>query len=225
MSTQPQDLHDDANEVFERHWPEWVAIGLIFSVAMHFAIFILFPRLHTVALATGSEGITAIQLPPEVRVPPPPELIARPATPKVGTADVSEEITIAPTTFEANPVDNLAPPPAPVAAPSRDGEERPRFIAYDTPPRLLNPAVIRKLLSRTYPSALREARVEGRVILWIFIDRQGEVQTVQVQQSSGYPAMDDVAIEVGYEMEFSPAKNRDKTTPVWVQQAIVFEVN
>jgi protein TonB len=137
---------------------------------------------------------------------------------------VSEEVTIAPTTFEANPVENLAPPPAPVAAPAHNEDERPRFIPYDTPPKLLNPAEIRKLLSRDYPSALREARVEARVILWIFIDREGEVQKVQVQRSSGYPAMDEVAVDVGHEMEFSPAKNRDKTTPVWVQQTIAFQV-
>jgi len=224
MNAQSQPAHEDACEAFERHWTDWVAIGLILSVALHFGVFTLFPRLHTAALATGREVITAIQLPPEVHVPPPPELVARPATPKVGTSEVSEEVTIAPTTFEANPVENLAPPPAPVAAPSRDEDARPRFIPYDTPPRLLNPAEVRKLLSRNYPPALREARVEGRVILWIFIDREGEVRQVQVQQSSGYTAMDGVAVDVGHEMEFSPAKNRDKTTPVWVQQAIVFDI-
>ena len=45
-----------------------------------------------------------------------------------------------------------------------------------------------------------------------------------MQQSSGFVAMDEVAVDVGYKMEFSPAKNRDKTTPVWVQQAVQFNV-
>ncbi|MEJ2338842.1 MAG: TonB family protein [Gemmatimonadales bacterium] len=224
MNTQQLPQHEDANVVFERHWTEWVALGVTLSVALHFGVFMLFPRFHTAALATGREGITAIQLPPEVHVPPPPELIARPATPRVGTADMSEEITIAPTTFEANPVENLAPPPAPVSAPAHTEEDRPRFIPYDTPPRLLNPAEIRKLLNQRYPSALREARVEGRLVLWIYIDREGEVQSVQVQQSSGYEDMDRVAVDVGYEMRFSAAKNRDKTTPVWVQQGIAFDI-
>jgi protein TonB len=224
MDTQKQPVQEDANEAFERHWTDWVAIALILSVALHFGVFTLFPKFNSAALATGRDDITAIQLPPEVHVPPPPEMIARPATPKVATSEVAEEVTIAPTTFEANPAENLAPPPAPVAAPAHDEDARPRFIPYDTPPRLLNPAEIRKLLSRDYPAALREARVEGRVILWIFIDREGEVRKVQVQQSSGYPAMDEVAVGVGHEMEFSPAMNRDKTTPVWVQQAIAFDV-
>ncbi len=224
MNEQTQPAYEDASQAFERHWTDWVATGLILSVALHFGVFTLFPRLHTPTLANGRGVITAVQLPPEVHVPPPPEMIARPATPKLGASEIPEEVTIAPTTFEANPVENLAPPPAPVAAPANDDDARPRFIPYDTPPRLLNPTEIRKLLSRKYPSALREARVKGRVILWIFIDRQGEVRKVQVQESSGYPAMDEVAVGVGQEMEFSPAKNRDKTTPVWVQQAIVFDV-
>jgi outer membrane biosynthesis protein TonB len=45
-----------------------------------------------------------------------------------------------------------------------------------------------------------------------------------VQQTSGFDAMDRVALECAGSMEFTPAKNRDKTTPVWVQQAITFEV-
>ncbi len=211
-----------ANEAFKSHYQDWVGFGVIVAVAVHFAFFTLFPNLKAADLSGEVDAIEAIELPPEVQVPPPPEMIARPATPKVAATMVDEDVTIAPTTFESNPVENLAPPPA---ATGMNPEDRPTFIPYDVPPRLKNPDAIQKMLKQKYPPTLREARIEGKVVLWIFIDRTGEVQKAQVQQSSGYQAMDRAALECAGAMEFTPAKNRDKATPVWVQQAISFEVH
>jgi protein TonB len=210
-----------AYERFKRHFTDWIAIGVVLSVALHYALFTLFPTLRAADVSFGSGEITAVALPPVVNVPPPPQQIARPATPRVGTADIAEDVTIAPTTFEANPIENLAPPPRPARASSE--EDRPRFIPYDTPPKLLNPEEIRALLQRGYPAALREARVEGKVIIWAYVDIEGRVGTAHVQQSSGFAAMDRAALDVAREMRFSPALNRDKKTPVWVQQSIVFQ--
>jgi protein TonB len=221
MSRTEGRLHDDAYKRFDRRLSDWIAIGVIISVALHYAFFTLFPSLRAAEISGGGEGITAIQLPPTVEVPPPPVHIVRPATPRVGAAEVAEDLTIAPTTFEANPVENLPPPPR-TEAPSRSEEDRPRFIPYDTPPRLLNGEEIQRILQREYPRDLREARVEGRVILWAYVDEEGEVRQVRVQQSSGYAAMDQVALAVAQRMEYRPARNRDKKTAVWVQQAIAF---
>jgi TonB family protein len=210
-----------ANEAFKSHYSDWVGVGVITAVAVHFAFFTLFPNLQAADLTSTLDEIEAIELPPEVHVPPPPEVIARPATPKVAATTVDEDVTIAPTTFESNPVENLAPPPTDAARP----EDRPTFIPYDVPPKLLNPDEIRKKLSSSYPATLREAKIEGRVILWIFIDKEGTVLKSQVQVTSGFTKMDQVALDVANAMRFAPAKNRDKTTPVWVQQAIDFEVH
>ena len=124
------------------------------------------------------------------------------------------------TIYETDRAD-LAAPPAEANAP----EDRPTFIPYDVAPKLLNADEVRKKLSASYPVTLREAKIEGRVILWIFIDKQGNVLKSQVQVTSGYAKMDQVALDVANAMRFQPAKNRDKTTPVWVQQAIDFEVH
>jgi len=210
-----------AYERFKRHFTDWIAIGVILSVAAHYALFTLFPTLRAADVSYGGREITAVALPPVVNVPPPPQQVARPATPRIGTADIAEDVTITPTTFEANPTQNLAPPPRPARASPRD--DLPRFIPYDTPPKLLNPEEIRTLLQRDYPAALREARVEGKVIIWAYVDIEGRVGTARVQQSSGFAAMDRAALDVAREMRFSPALNRDKKTPVWVQQSIVFQ--
>jgi protein TonB len=166
-----------------------------------------------------SEELSAIELPPEVKIPPPPEQIARPATPRVAAADVSEDITIAPTTFEDNPVENLPPPPA-----GADPEATPSYIARDVEPRLKNARDIRRLLERLYPPMLKEAGIGGRVLLWVFVDEQGKAVRSQINTSSGYPALDNTAAQIVEEMEFSPAMNRDKPVGVWIAQPIDFSV-
>ena len=212
-------VHETANDAFKRNASDWLAYGLIGAVAVHFALFAFFPKLQAADLSGAGDALETIELPPEVQIPPPPEQISRPATPKVAAADITEDVTIAPTTFESNPVENLPPPPK-----TGSPEDRPSFIPYDVPPKLKNPGEIQKLLQRLYPSQLREAGIEGTVVLWIYIDENGGVQKTQVQKTSGYDAMDKAAMGTADRMKFSPAKNRDKKTPVWVAQAITFEV-
>ena len=219
--TGDQDLPVSANDRFKRQQSTLMSLSLIVAVAAHFAFLTLFPRLQAADLSGVGGEIVAVELPPEVRIPPPPQQIARPATPKVAAAEVSEDVTIAPTTFEANPAETLPPPPRVTRA---SPDDRPSFIPYDTPPRLLNPDEIRTALARLYPDRLREAGVEGSVVLWIFVDSKGEVRKSQVQTGSGYDALDRVAQEVVERMRFTPAKNRDKTTPVWVAQRIAFKI-
>lgn len=219
QQTEHQAVQETANDAFKRNASNWLAYGLIGAVVVHFAVFALFPNLQAADLSGLDDALETIELPPEVQIPPPPEQISRPATPKVAAADITEDVTIAPTTFESNPVENLPPPPK-TGSPA----DRPSFIPYDVPPKLKNPGDIQKLLQRLYPAQLREAGIEGTVVLWIYIDENGNVQKTQVQKSSGYESMDKAAMGTADKMQFSPAKNRDKKTPVWVAQAITFEV-
>ncbi len=89
-----------------------------------------------------------------------------------------------------------------------------------TPPKLKNSGEIRKLIQRLYPTQPRE----GAVVLMIYIDDQGVVRRSQVQKSSGYDEMDKAAMSVAAKMKFTPAMDRGKRTPVWVAQALTFEV-
>lgn len=213
-------LTHTANDEFKQSSGNWSAVGLILAVALHFALFVFVRPFEAADLGGVVDEMEAITLPPEVKIPPPPEQIARPATPRVASVDVSEDVTIAPTTFETNPVENLPPPPSGGGSPS----DRPSFIPYDTPPKLLNSAEVMRQLQRYYPANLKEAGVGGRVELWIYVDEQGLVQKSQVKTSSGNQQLDAAAQKVAGEMEFQPAMNRDKTTDVWVSQWITFEV-
>ncbi len=219
MNDRPQAVQETANDDFKKTYGNWVAAGLIGAVAAHFALFVLVPQFRAADLGMAGEEMEAVTLPPEVRIPPPPEQIARPATPRVAEVDVSEDVTIAPTTFETNPVENLPPPPS-GGSPS----DRPSFIPYDTPPRLQNPAEVQSALQRYYPQSLKNAGVGGRIVLWVYVDENGQVTNSQVKESSGHSALDEAAKRVAAQMEFSPAMNRDKRTAVWVAQPITFEV-
>lgn len=219
----PEEGRPSANDRFKESFRSWLAGGIILATLAHVALFELFPTMRTADLASGASVIEAVELPPEVEVPPPPEPIARPATPRVASAvDLDEEVTIARTSFEANPPERLPPPPR--AGVRERPEDRPAFIPYDVPPELKNPGEVQRVLSRTYPPALRESGTGGRVVLWLYVDETGTVQRTRVFRSSGYDALDEAARKVARQMEFTPALNRDRRTAVWVQQAIDFEV-
>jgi len=207
-----------ANEQFKRRHTSRIQAGLLVAVGFHQGLFVLVKPFEAADLGTVVDEIESVALPPEVRIPPPPEQIARPATPRVATVDVSEDVTIAPTTFEEfDPDDALPPPPE-----TGNVADRPAFIPYDTPPALQNREEVRELLKRYYPVDLREAGIRGTVVLWIYVNEQGRVERSEVRESSGSPLLDDAAGRVVADMRFSPARNREKVTAVWVSQAVTF---
>lgn len=207
-----------ANDRFKSRSGDWLAIGVIAAAIAHLGLFALFPSMTADDMGFTSEEAEVVDLPPEVKIPPPPEKISRPATPKVSAAKLDEDITIARTDFESNPIENLPPPPA-GARPS----DVPSYIPRDVEPRLKNAASLKRLLQQRYPSMLREAGVSGTVGVYFFVDAQGAVTNAQVQRSSGYPQFDQVALDVAKQGEFTPAMNRDKPVGVWIVLPVEFK--
>ncbi len=202
---------------------ERVVLGgaLLASVGIHMAIFAWSPDFQGANLETSSTALQTIQLPPDVKIPPPPQAIARPATPKVAATNVSPELTIAPTDFESNPTSSLAPPPPSVTSRPSD---RPTFIPYDVPPKLLNRDEIERLVVKNYPKELRSVGIGGAVVVWAYVDAQGGVVKALVKDSSGYPNMDQAALKVVEAMRFKPALNRDTPIAVWISQKVSMTV-
>ncbi len=120
------DRHKDgARSVF------WSA--MILATVVHFCIFAFWPELTAEDFSFEASELEAIELPPEIDIPPPPKSIARPATPVMPVgADVDEDITIALTTFESNPVEELPPPP--VHEESVDVAAAPTFTPFTVAP-------------------------------------------------------------------------------------------
>lgn len=207
-----------ANDRFKSRSGDWMAIGVIAAALAHLGLFALFPSLTADDMGFTAEEAEVVDLPPEVKIPPPPEKISRPATPRVSAAKIDEDITIARTDFESNPIENLPPPPA-GARPS----DVPSYIPRDVEPRMKNAAALQRLLQQRYPSMLREAGVSGTVGVYFFVDADGQVTNAQVQRSSGYPQFDQVALEVAQRGEFTPAMNRDKPVGVWIVLPVEFK--
>jgi protein TonB len=208
-----------ANERFKSKNGDWMAIGVIAAVLAHGALFAFFPEMNADDMGFTGDEAEVVDLPPEVEIPPPPEQISRPATPRVAAASLDEDITIARTDFESNPVENLPPPPA-GARPS----EVPSYIPRDVEPVLKNRAQLLRLAQQRYPSMLREAGISGTVGVYFFVSASGEVTNAVVQSPSGYPQFDQVALEIAQQGEFQPAMNRDKPVGVWIVLPVTFNI-
>lgn len=221
----PRRILDDearckANCRFKRGWAATVYLAVLLSVGLHLGLFEAFPRMETRDLSAEEASSTeVVEIPPDVRIPPPPEQVARPAEPKVATTDVAPEATTPPTDFEEQPRRQQMPAPPSVGSSTA---ERPSFIPRDVDPKLRNESELLKLLKRHYPPALAEAGIGGRIVLWVFVDTDGEAAEVRIRKSSGYEKLDRAAREVAKQMTFEPAQSRDKPIAVWVAQTITF---
>lgn len=209
-----------ANDEFKRSFSAWFWGSICAAALLHFLVFALMPAMQADDVSVNTEVMETIEIPEEIDIPPPPEAIARPALPVVTDTQIEDDITIPDVTFDANPVENLPPPPDEVQT---DISDAPVWTNVDIYPVLKNREEMARLLEREYPPLLRDAGIGGTTKVWFFIDETGKVVKTQVHTSSGHQALDDAAEKVGDQLVFSPAMNRDKAVPVWVALDIKFE--
>jgi periplasmic protein TonB len=214
-------LAETANERLKRTFNSWFWGSMIVATVAHFGTFAFWPELTAEDFSFTAEELTAIELPPEIEIPPPPQQISRPATPVMASADIDEDITIAPTTFEENPIEELPPPPEEQGT---DLSAAPTFTPFTVAPSIQNRSEVVRAMEREYPPLLRDAGIGGTVRVYFFIDETGKVGDFRVDQSSGHQALDDAALAVADVYRFTAALNRDKTVPVWVSFPITFQV-
>jgi TonB family protein len=87
-----------------------------------------------------------------------------------------------------------APPSDDPAATVAPAEEPPVALNADTP--------------ILYPPALFDQKVEGSVVLRLFVDSTGRLspESTKVAEASGYPALDSAAVAGAGKLRFAPAK-------------------
>jgi TonB family protein len=118
-----------------------------------------------------------------------------------------------------------APSPERVPAPARapaDIRAAPSFTPMTVRPELSNRAELQGEIGRVYPPLLRDAGIGGTAIVWLFVNEAGTVERSQLSRTSGYHALDDAALAVAAIAKFTPAKNRDRDVPVWIEIPIAF---
>ncbi|HTS88598.1 MAG TPA: energy transducer TonB [Gemmatimonadales bacterium] len=72
----------------------------------------------------------------------------------------------------------------------------------DDPPVMINPSS-----PVVYPQALLARGIEGKVVLRLFVDESGRVDldSTELAESSGYPALDSAALSAVGQFHFAPA--------------------
>lgn len=209
-----------ANDRLKRSFSAWLWSSMIAATLAHFGMFALWPELTAEVISVSPTELEAIELPDEIDIPEAPPELTRPADP-IASADVDPDLTIAPTTIEANPPSKLPPPPA---ARGSDLSTPSRITPYTVKPSIRNMDQIVRAMEHAYPPQLRDAGIGGTVHVLFHIDEDGRVQDFRLDRSSGHEALDRAALSVASVYRFSPALNRDKRVAVWVSFPVRFEV-
>jgi protein TonB len=75
-----------------------------------------------------------------------------------------------------------------------------------------------------YPSLSRRLGEEGRVLLRVLISPEGLPRDIQLQTSTGYPRLDQAALQTVRRWRFVPAMRGDEALAAWVLVPIRFNL-
>jgi TonB family protein len=75
-----------------------------------------------------------------------------------------------------------------------------------------------------YPQALYQQRIEGRVLLKLWVDSAGKLDedSTRIAESSGYPAFDSAAVASAEYLRFAPGRRNGTAVGMSFTQPIVF---
>ncbi len=93
------------------------------------------------------------------------------------------------------------------------------YLGVDRPPRLIKNSIV-----VIYPPEARAKKIEGRVEVSILVDKTGRVKQAQIAKTSGYPILDDAALQIAQLARFKPARLHGKKRAVWVVWPLVFKI-
>lgn len=149
-------------------------------------------------------------LPPAARpVARRPEPVAPPPVPAAAPNAVP-----APETFAAPAQPSVSPNTAASTAPASVPMAAARFDADY----LQNPAP-------AYPAMSRRLQEEGKVLLQVKVTATGTAEHVQIKQGSGYPRLDEAALNTVRQWRFIPARRGDEAVAASVVVPIVFRLD
>lgn len=155
--------------------------------------------------------------PPPRPVPPrqpPPVLAATPSQPQPSAPAVAapaprppEPAAESPRVVDAAPAPAAAPAEAPRPAPLVQPRFHADYLDNPEPP---------------YPAISRRMGEEGEVRLRVLVDPGGNAQRVELERSSGYPRLDQAALDTVKRWRFVPARQGDQPVAAWVIVPIQF---
>lgn len=190
-------------------------LGRAPAVGMAQVAFLAFAAIMVIGVAVWIPGITKEMNAPEVKAVP--EAVTVEIEPETGELIVSGGVR------RNRRASVLVQVPVPVEVePDADPREQRQFVVHTVRPRMLNPEEMDAALTREYPALLKDAGIGGTTIVYLFIDRAGEVADARVKEGSGHRGLDDAALKVARVARYSPALNGDEPVALWVETAISF---
>ena len=190
------------------------------AILVHALLLIFFVTPRGEGFEASAEEIEVIDVPPEIKIPPPPEEIARPATPVISDEPVEEDITIAETEITENEPVPEAPPPPPAAA--EEVGSTFTFTPYTVKPKCQGGCTPEDI-PRHVPPMLKRSGVSCTLTVGIRIDTRGNVTATDLLRSSGNNACDQAAQAWAKTTRWSTAYNRDQAVVVWIAQPVTIE--
>ena len=112
--------------------------------------------------------------------------------------------------------------PGPTPEPEPGTGAQPFIVLERLPMPVGGLALIRQRLS--YPESARRLRIQGRVVVNVFVDEKGQVTATEILQSPGFGALERAAVEAILTVEWLPALQRQRPVAVWVAVPVVFRL-
>jgi protein TonB len=160
--------------------------------------------------------ISQVDKPKEVDKPPPPppklEEI-KPYVPPPEFVDIQAPVQETTAITQTTQVQKVAPPP--VAAPPP---------APGTPPRV-DPKHPLKIGEEWYPDASKRAGEEGRCTVQMTVSADGRVTAESIQQSSGFPRLDEACLKAVHGQRMLPATEQGKPIEKTVSIPIAWKLS
>lgn len=145
--------------------------------------------------------------------PTPPVMTSQTGAESVAATAPVAVTAATPVAAQAAPAAVTAPaPPPPPPAPR---EFQASAVSYLVPPVL------------TYPRVSRELGEQGSALLRVLVDERGRPTEIQVVKSSGYPRLDQQAVQAMRNARFKPHVEDGIARPMWVRtpQTFILEDN
>lgn len=217
MAESERVVHESANRKLHGVYSRFFRAFTVVALVVHAVLigFVVAPRGS--GFDARAEELEVIDIPPEIKIPPPPEEIARPATPVISEEPVEEDITIAETVIEENQPVPEAPPPPPAAEPEVGNTFT--FTPYTVKPRCRAACESDDILGHL-PPLLKKSGVSCNLTVGIRIDTSGNVTATDMLKSSGNAGCDQAAQQWARSTRWTTAMNRDQPVVVWIAQPV-----
>ncbi|WP_297445449.1 energy transducer TonB [Desulfurobacterium sp.] len=88
----------------------------------------------------------------------------------------------------------------------------------------INSVILRLEEKKEYPMVAREMGIQGTVKLILIVDRNGNLVNVQVAESSGFPILDENAVETAKKAKFPPFPPEVKKSQIKIPVYVIYKL-